>query len=194
MESAHHSYEMNRHGKSHAMIRLPVHLENRQMVIFQEGQEQEALDAAQDRDTELTAWFKLNRIDPQASTLLYSEIPFSYVFDNREWKGRKAGADKILSRIYSISPRMKELFFLRILLLHIRGKSLLMSINILSQASFNFRYIIGAISYEDLRTFRGITHPTYEGAAVARNLVENGAQWLDFFERRVAVDMPHELR
>jgi len=123
IEAMHHLFEFMRHGKSHFMIRLCIHLENRQMVVFQEGQEQEALDAAQDRDTMLTAWFKLNASDPNANGLLYSEIPFNYVFDDHAhlWKPRKAGGDKILSRIYSISPRMKELFYLRILLLHIKG-------------------------------------------------------------------------
>ncbi|XP_024868730.1 uncharacterized protein LOC112452643 [Temnothorax curvispinosus] len=43
--------------KSHTVIRLAVHLPNRQMIYVKEGNEEQAAISAQRRDTTLTAWF-----------------------------------------------------------------------------------------------------------------------------------------
>lgn len=39
------------HDRSHSIIRLPVHLPNQQTITFEEGNEQEAIDAETGRDT-----------------------------------------------------------------------------------------------------------------------------------------------
>jgi len=123
MEAFFRLLEFNLYAKSHFIYRLQIHDQFRQMVIFVQGQEQEAADAAQDKDTMLTAWFKLNLRDPEAARLLYVDIPFLYVFDpkEREWHPRQNGEERVLSRIFHISPQQVELYHLRLLLLHIRG-------------------------------------------------------------------------
>ena len=52
------------HERSHAVIRLSIHLPHEQLVYFQEGAEQTAVSQAHHRQTHLTAWFK------QTQTLL----------------------------------------------------------------------------------------------------------------------------
>lgn len=66
------------HEISHAIIRLAVHLPLEQSVLFQEGQEEEALE--RNENTTLTAWFALNDSDPEARLHLYHDIPKHYVF------------------------------------------------------------------------------------------------------------------
>ena len=68
--------ENSMHERSHAVIRLAIHLPDEQLVYFQEGDEETAVSRAHDRQTHLTALFKLNRLDENARQYLYTEIPF----------------------------------------------------------------------------------------------------------------------
>lgn len=68
------------HDRSHTVIHLPVHLYQQQRIIFEGGNEQEALDQAIDRCTKLTAWFQLNYEDVTENRYLYTEILVHYVF------------------------------------------------------------------------------------------------------------------
>ncbi|GBN55572.1 hypothetical protein AVEN_94500-1 [Araneus ventricosus] len=67
------------HNRSHAVMRLPVHLPNQKRVTFKDGHEEEALEAARSRQTMLESWFQLNQSDPDAQTLLNTDIPYNYV-------------------------------------------------------------------------------------------------------------------
>jgi len=51
------------HDRSHAVMRLPVHLPNQQRITFEEGHEDEALLMAQTNKTKLEYWFELNTTD-----------------------------------------------------------------------------------------------------------------------------------
>nr|CDJ90351.1 Protein Y46B2A.2 [Haemonchus contortus] len=59
-ESVHRLLGFDLHSKSHTGYRLQVHLPELEGVVFQSGQEEEALRRAVERDTMLTAYFKLN--------------------------------------------------------------------------------------------------------------------------------------
>lgn len=73
--------EYSLHEISHAIIRLAVHLPLEQSVLFEEGQEEDALE--RNEHTTLTAWFALNDSDPEARVHLYHDIPKHYVFTKR---------------------------------------------------------------------------------------------------------------
>ncbi|XP_043466343.1 uncharacterized protein LOC122501132 [Leptopilina heterotoma] len=77
-EAMHRLLEFNMHEQSHATYRLAVHLPDHQTICFTEGMEQQAIDTF--KNTTLTAWFELNKKDPEAHKYLYSEIPHNYVF------------------------------------------------------------------------------------------------------------------
>ncbi|XP_065640398.1 uncharacterized protein LOC136072928 [Hydra vulgaris] len=104
---------------SHSTIPLKVHLPENQIVYFREGEEQVALDRAAQPDTHLTAWFKLNSENEGANRYLYVDIPYHFVFDDKhcKWKVRQRGGNKVIVRMYKVSPT-GELFFLRLLLLN----------------------------------------------------------------------------
>ncbi|GFY69699.1 ATP-dependent DNA helicase [Trichonephila inaurata madagascariensis] len=71
---------------SHTIIRLPVHMQNMQMVHFFDNEERQALErAAQRNDALLAAWFELNRTDPDVNRYLYADITKHFVWKNNDW-------------------------------------------------------------------------------------------------------------
>ncbi|XP_071577023.1 uncharacterized protein [Temnothorax nylanderi] len=160
--------------KSHTVIRLAVHLPNRQMVYFRAGNEEQAAQRELNRDTTLTAWFKLNQSDENAVHFLYTDIPSHYIYEKKEtkWKLRKKGAEKIISRLYTVSIKDTERFYLRLLLLHVKG----------------------AKCFEDMRTVNGVLYETFKDAAIAKNLVEADDLWEKTIEEATGSHMPAQLR
>ena len=159
---------------SHVIVRLPVHLPLQQMVYFMEGEEEEALRSAEDRHSQLQAWFQLNRIDSFARSLKYVDIPVHYVWNNSErtWRRRQKRGERIIVRMYDVQPSMGELFFLRLLLLHITG----------------------ARSYEDLRTVCGTVHDTFREACQALGILEDDAEYVRCMTDAVSVKVSASLR
>lgn len=163
--------EFPMHDRSHAVIRLPVHLPNQQQIIFEAGHEQEALDQAAIRSTKLQAWFKLNQEDPCANQYLYTEIPHHYVFQRATWVRRQRGT-KIVARMYTVGLQDIERFCLRLLLLHVPG----------------------ATSFEYLRTINGVEYHTFKEAAFHLNLLSSDEEWEKCLDEAVVFLMPPQLR
>nr|XP_047142924.1 uncharacterized protein LOC124817156 [Hydra vulgaris] len=158
---------------SHSVIRLKVHLPENQIVYFREGEEQVALDRAAQRDTHLTAWFKLNSENEGANRYSYVDIPYHFVFDDKhcKWKVRQRGGNKVIVRMYKVSPT-GELFFLRLLLLQAKG----------------------AKSWEDLRTANGIVLETFREACVFNGLLQDDTEWQNTLSEAVLTRMPKQIR
>ena len=116
-----------------AVKALRVHLEDEQQVVFNEGDEEEAV--VKQRKTELTAFFEFNKrtreeaerngldYDPKQMPR-YVDMPKEHVYVNGEWRKRKGGSDATIGRVHSVSPLAGEVYYLRILLHddHCRGK------------------------------------------------------------------------
>ena len=114
-------FEFKMYYMSHTVYRLAIHLPFNQPVYFKPGDEENAIRRASESDTTLTAWFKLNSSDNNASKYYYKEIPNYYTFTKKEWKLRERSADSVIGRIYHVSPKEIERFCLRLLLLHVKG-------------------------------------------------------------------------
>ena len=166
--------EYNMHEQSHTVIRLPVHLLDQQPVYFQEGNEKEALERSTHGDTQLTAWFKLNQENESAHKYLYTEIPTYYLFNNtfKKWMQCKRNGENIISRMYSVSPKENERFYLRVLLLHVPG----------------------ATSYDNLKTVNGSTTTTFHEACKLMHLLEDDTEWDNVLSEASTFQMPRELR
>ncbi len=153
-----------------SVVRLEVHLDGQQKVYFREGQEAQAAVHGQ-RRTKLTAWFDLNKYSRMRGTcvgldqLKYPDIPNYFT-----WKPREAfripgsnpkeydfrrRADPVIGRMFTVSPRERERYFLRTLLLHMKGSS----------------------SYEDLRKVNGVPRNTFRDACAALGLLADDAEW-----------------
>ena len=156
-------------------MRLAVHLENEQTVVFRPGEEDAVLDRG-GLDTTLTAWFKLNQLDADARTISYADIPEHYVFDKRvrRWnrRARRSSSTSPIGRMYSVNPRDKERFFLRLLLL----------------------YTPGATSYADLRTIDGHECRTFQEACEVRELTSTDVEWEKCLREAAQWAMPGQLR
>ncbi|GBM42282.1 hypothetical protein AVEN_234999-1 [Araneus ventricosus] len=76
--------------KSHTVVRLAVHLPQQQPIVYQDGQEAQAIERAALSEKTLTSWFELNKNDPSVHNISYSDIPQYYVFDKSttNWKKR----------------------------------------------------------------------------------------------------------
>lgn len=171
-EAAWRLRENQMHDRSHSVMRLPVHLPGQQQIIFEEGKEEEAIEAATSKFTKLEAYFNLNERDQEAHQYLYTEIPLHYVYVKNEWKERRRGGDNVVARMYTVSPKDEERFYLRMLLLHVRGVK----------------------SFEDLRTFEGEIYATFKLAAAARGLLDSDEEWVKCLEDASTYLMPREMR
>jgi hypothetical protein len=160
-------------AKSHSVVRLPVTLPGQESVYFLTGQEEEAIDQATGRKNHLSAWFELNGVDPEASKVLYADIPlhYSWIPKERRWKRRVRG-EKVIGRMYTVSPSDMERFCLRLLLLHTPG----------------------ATSFEFLRTANGELHQTFHAAALSRELLEDDNEWISCLDEASRSQMPSAVR
>lgn len=165
-----HSNEM--HEQSHTIIRLAVHEEGQHNVYFHEGNEEEALQAAEMKQTTLTAWFDLNNRVDHARQFLYTEIPQHYRFTSNTWIPRQRGGSKVIGRMYNVAPNDQVRFYLRMLLLHVRG----------------------ATSFVDLRSYNNVVYDTYKEAAIARGLLHDDGEWQRCLEEQQNTNMPKQLR
>ena len=173
------------------IYRLQVHLENQETVVFREGQLLENI-AANQVDTKLTAFFKLNTqplaaIRAIANNMLYQEIPNKFSWDQRlrTWKLRRTKAQQAwavggepeyiggaIGRMYFVGPNGGPRFFLRLLLTVVRGPT----------------------SFENLRSYQGILHPTYQVACIARGIVESDEEWAACLTEASVVQTGRQLR
>ncbi|TKR59316.1 hypothetical protein L596_029006 [Steinernema carpocapsae] len=173
-------YDMQ--DKSHHVERLAVHLEGEQLVYFRENNHDErVIQRAQEAETTLTAWFELNRVDPEARQISYCDIPKFYTWNkkDKEWKKRERGY--AIGRMYSVSPKEQERYRLRLMLLNVKG----------------------ATSFENLRTVRvvddsgvttEVTFRTYSEAAKALGLLRGDEEWEECMREASAHQMPFQLR
>ncbi|XP_061999597.1 uncharacterized protein LOC133716991 [Rosa rugosa] len=114
--------------------------------------------------------FVMNRI---ARQYLYREFPEHYKWDGRHktWEARETN-QKVIGRIYTVSPSEGEKFYLRVLLNHVRGPK----------------------SFEDLRTVDGVLQPTFKKAVEERGLLEDDESIRQCLREASNIRMPSSLR
>ncbi|CDF39089.1 ATP dependant DNA helicase [Chondrus crispus] len=96
------------------VVRLAVHLPNHHTVYFEEGREQEAA-LRPATGTKLTEWFKANEKYPSARHIRYHQFPRYFTSEEEAYDFSGTGAN-VVGRIYTVSPREGERYFLRHLL------------------------------------------------------------------------------
>ena len=120
----------------------------------------------------LTEWFTRNRIDHEARQLYYSEFPHKYIWDpgKKEWIPRSKGFS--LNRLTYVHPASGELYFLRLLLNHVRG----------------------ALSFDYLKNVSGVVHPTFQLACKTLGLLGDDKEWEDVFCEAMATATSPQIR
>ncbi|KAJ1412947.1 Helitron helicase-like domain [Sesbania bispinosa] len=115
----------------------------------------------------------LGKRDPQATRYLYKEIPEHYCWrkKEKEWSPRRSN-NKVIGRIYTVSPTEGEKFYLRVLLSHLRGPT----------------------SWESLLTVNGTCFPTFKKAAEQWGFLESDNSIRECLVEASALRMPCALR
>ena len=156
-ESCWHIFEFPMHAQNPTVYRLPVHLEDQQLVFFNADESvDDVMERGATKETPLTAWFKINQSNPQARNTTYQNFPKTWVFDPKikVWKPRQQG--QAIGRMYFASPSSGERFYLRLLLTVVRG----------------------ATSFADLRTVNNVPYNTFKEACFALGLLEDDHEWI----------------
>ncbi|GBN15496.1 hypothetical protein AVEN_64870-1 [Araneus ventricosus] len=151
--------EFNLSEKSHTVVRLAVHLPDQHDIVYQDGQEEEAVARAATGQTTLTAWFELNKNDQNSNNYLYTDIPHYYTFNKSvmKWQKRQRGGQQVIGRMPVVNIQDSERYYLRLLLLR----------------------KLGAVSFEDLKTVDGIVCNTFQHACKMQGLLEGDQHWYD---------------
>ena len=176
-EACHRIFGFPIHYNGPSVVRLQVHFKYKQPINFAPIRGRDALQEMANGpppETTLTAWFKKNQEnDGLSRTLLYYEMPEKYTWNETDkvWKKRK-NKQFAVGRMYWVTPKAGELYYLRVLLIHVKG----------------------ATSYEDLRTANGVTYNTYQEACLHRGYLLDDNEAVNCMNEAVNDQMPSALR
>jgi len=160
--------------RSHTVERLPVHLEGQQNVYFRKGQDIPSM-LEKGQHTKLTRYFELcenNPDDPDFQKLKYIDVPKHYIWEENDWRKRKRGGEKVISRMHFVNPKNEERFYLRAIL---NGMEC-------------------AKGFDDAMTIEGIKYNSYKEAAAKLGLVDDDYECDACLKEAVGFKMPYQLR
>lgn len=170
------------HERHPTVVHLAVHLENGQRVYFTDANVLQRVDRPP--STTLTSFFEMCQNDDFARTLLYSEMPRYYTWNqsSKKFERRKRGqpvqgyprvfSTDALGRLYAVHPSQDECFYLRLLLVNVRGPT----------------------SFQHLRTVNGVLCGTYREACQHLGLLENDTHWDHTLEDAVDSSNAKQIR
>ncbi|XP_043209020.1 uncharacterized protein LOC122374379 [Amphibalanus amphitrite] len=157
---------------------LPVHLGGQDRLVRFHADDHLRQVIDRQEQSKLTSFFNICAEDEFAATLLYHEVPRYYTWQTatKSWRRRRRGAPhpnvpgifsaRALGRVYAVSPRAGERFFLRLLLHNVRGPR----------------------SFEALRTVNG------QEACSVLGLLEDGQYWHRAMAEAAEITFPRQLR
>lgn len=168
-------FEFRTHGRSHSVVRLPVHGPDPTEIVFDEGMEVVPEREDEINWTMLIAFFELNK-DPNSLSrdLTYDKLPpfFLFVSAQRRWQLRQRQIGRTFGRLRYVSPTNVELFAIR---------TLLMS-------------RLAVTSFLSLRTINLQVYPTFREAAQALGLATDDDAFFRAFDNLLIVNKPQQLR
>ncbi|QRV82937.1 ATP-dependent DNA helicase PIF1 [Ceratobasidium sp. AG-Ba] len=166
------------------IYRLQVHLPDQETIVFR-GDDLIQDIIANRKDTMLTSYFKLNAHQNQevrnlARSMVYQEIPSKFSWNKKVhvWNLRRQAAAAsphtkgAIGRMYFVGINQGEKFYLRLLLTTVKG----------------------ATSFEALRTYNGVVHPTFQACCTARGLLEHDGEWAQCLEEASVIKTGYQLR
>ena len=151
------------------------------MVFHPSANVSQVIENAENSDTDLTPFFKANQgtgyaVDI-ASHLTYQDFPQFFTLNtvqtnpqSKFWSLRKRKG-LALGRIAYVGPTAGEKFYLRTLLMVVKGPK----------------------SFDDLKTVNGICYPTFQEACLRRGLLENDGEWQICLEDAATVQTGSQL-
>ena len=118
LEACSRIFSLQQSERYPAVQQLTVHLPLQQQILFDEGEEVQAVADALRHKTHLTEFFEYNRLHPATSTR-YCDFPERFLWSpqQRNWKARMV-KNGTIGRVYTVHPSAGEKFYLRMLLHH----------------------------------------------------------------------------
>ncbi|KAM0847424.1 hypothetical protein ACQ4PT_055022 [Festuca glaucescens] len=166
-------YGFSIHGHTPAVERLPVHLPGMNTIRFDDDADLTKIsDSDFLRKTKLTEWFVANDQFPEARSLTYCDFPTEWTWDSEQRSWHQRGGGEKIGRIYYVQPNVGELYYLRMLLMIVKG----------------------ATSYADLKTYQGTTYLFFKEACAARGLLGDDTEWYHAFDEAVLWGFGARLR
>ncbi|XP_015161034.1 uncharacterized protein [Solanum tuberosum] len=158
-----------------AVYHLQLHLDGQQFVSFRTSSNlNSVLNNPAIKRTMLTEFFSMNKTNKIATelNLLYKEFPEHFVWStsNKMWTRRKQG--NVVGRVVTCHPTEGERYYLRLLLMNIRGPK----------------------SYEDLRTVNGRYYNTFREAAEKNGLLASDNNLIECMSEAANYQMTYSLR
>ena len=160
------------------VVALHVHLHKQQTVNFPEGCTNDEMQAhlKKSSETTLTQFYKFNAAAKlkNKETILYKKMPEhnTWGVKSKTW-GPRVALDKLaIGRMHTVHPTDTERFHLRLLLSHVPGPT----------------------CEADLKTVNGVTHDTFQEAAVALGLATDPHEFACILEEASTILMPRKLR
>ena len=159
-------------------VRLPVHLEGQKWRrLGRVGDQRQPAD----KPSELEAFFLLNQerlADGDTEDLYYTNVSKYYTWksDEHVWAKRinceKSKIGYSLNRMDNVLMKVREQYFLRLLLLEVPSPT----------------------CYQDLRTVNGAVHATYEDACRARGMLTDDKTWNLTMDEAELMYSPQQVR
>jgi len=164
-------YEIHYHWPP--VERLPVHLPLMNIVKMRKNAKlKDIIDNPKNHKTMLTEWFTANREHIEARELTYCEFPLKWRWEEKTKKWTKRQHGFKIGRLYYVNPSEGERFYLRMLLMIVKG----------------------ATSYADIRTYNGTVYQTFKEACAARGLLTDDNEWYNTFEEATTWATSSQLR
>ncbi|XP_050908519.1 uncharacterized protein LOC127122180 [Lathyrus oleraceus] len=145
------------HGRKPAVERLYFHSEGQNSVYYPDFDRiNTVLEKPSVTESMFTSWFEANCKYPEAQNLTYSKFvsKFVYVKKKREWKPRQKGY--IIGRLIWVPPTTGELYYLRLMLTHVKGPH----------------------SYNDIKTVNNVKYDTFRDACFAMGFISDDREFI----------------
>ncbi|XP_024004882.1 uncharacterized protein LOC112082028 [Eutrema salsugineum] len=145
------------HSRTVSMTKLPFHLPNQQLMIYNEDDHaEEVVERVTVGMSKFMAWMECNKEYEEGRSLTYVEFPRKFVFDTklRKWKPRKKG--KAIGRITYVPMSVGEAYYLRLLL----------------------NIVIGPTCFEDIRTVKGHHYDTFKEVCFVLGLLDDDKEYI----------------
>ena len=147
-------------------------------MVFVGGEEAAVVE--QGRETELTAFFRLNSQEKENQGVNFSphnmpkyvDMPATYTFRQKEWHIRKKGFS--IGQVHTVNPLAGDVFYLRMLLHHDHCK--------------------GKTSYQDLLKIDGTVYDTYQSVCRQIGILSDDQEWSLVLTEAAGTNMCPQIR
>ncbi|XP_058726301.1 uncharacterized protein LOC131597634 [Vicia villosa] len=161
------------HGRKPAVERLHFHCEGQHSVYYTDiSNVSNVLEKPSVTESMFTAWFEANQKYTEAQQLTYSNFvsKFVYVKKKREWKPRQKGYT--IGRLIWVPPTTGELYFLRMMLTHVKGPR----------------------NYSELKIVNNVKYDTFRDACFAMGFIGDDREFIAAISEAFQWGSGHYLR